>query len=393
MGLPDLPAFPLAVILLLLTGGCVNQQGVPEAPGTVFVSNENRSGIIERNETWSGTMLITGDFDVGEGVTLSITPGTKVIFTANRDDRGSGDSGHIIDELTRYDPTSSDEYARTHVHFSVHGRLEAVGTPEERIIFTSDADEPYNTDWDGMTFHPGSSGLLEHCIIEYTHFGPGAYGTDDLNVSYCEIRHTFWGGLHAFMGSPVFEHNVLDDIGHEAFDTHKADPVIRHNNISHTRVALVFNNHNQETGNPVRFENNIIRDSSQMAQLQENAYAVIRYNTFIGSDDTGGPWHYKGFTLDTENHSQGIALADNVNVEISGNTFTGIAPPAIRYELVGPNMGIGHTTSVPETFEIGDNPVKILVSGNSFDDIADEQHLENLTESWENVEVSGNSFG
>ena len=40
----------------------------------------SRSGVIEQDETWSGTVHVTGPTTVSEGVTLTIEPGTVVEF-------------------------------------------------------------------------------------------------------------------------------------------------------------------------------------------------------------------------------------------------------------------------------------------------------------------------
>ncbi len=356
------------------------------------VSYVNRTGAILEDEVWSGEIYVTGDLHVPEGVTLTIKPGTVILVSANSDDSGVGGE-HIIDELTVEDPSSSEEYTLSHTHISIAGRLVAVGTPEQKIIFTSSAEEPSYTDWDGITFESTSSGEMKYSVIEWTHTGPALHGTDNVSISYSEIRHIFWGALHAFECSPVFEYNVLDDIGHEAFDTHKASPVIRYNNISHARTAIVFNYYDLRSEKPIIFENNIIENNGHLAVLQENAYVIIRNNTFIGSDDTGGPWHYKGFTLNVPDKSQGMNLADNVNVEIYDNKFINIDGPAIKYERVGPNQGIGHTTNIPEPFEIGDNPVKILVRNNYFSNMDDRKYLGQLRNKWENIEVLYNRYG
>ena len=353
----------------------LDKYNTPTSSAVKEVFNTTRTGEMFEDEIWSGTVYLTGDFHIPEGITLIIKPGTKVLVKANYDDQNNGGE-HIIDELTNKDPSATPEYTQTHTCFGISGKLIAVGTMEEKIIFTSDAEKPCHSDWDGITFEPASSGEMKYCIVEWTHTGPAIHGTNEINITHCEIKHTFWGGLHAFESSPTFEYNILDDIGHEAFDTHKASPIIRFNNVTHARVAVVFNNYNTETGKPIIFENNTIINCSHVAQLQENAKAIIKNNKFIGSNNTGGPWHYKGFYLRSQEHSQGIALADNVDVEIINNEFINLNE-VLFYENIGPNEGIGHTTNIPEPFEIGKNPIKILIKNNYFSK-EDKNYLENL---------------
>ncbi len=372
----------ILLLLVILINGCVKEIEVTQKITT--------SGIITKDEIWSGEIHITGDITVPEGVTLTIIPGTKIFVMANYDDTGLG-GGHIIDEVTDIDPSALPEYTKTHIKFNILGTLNAIGNHDNYILFTSDAIEPYNTDWDGIIFEKSSSGELKYVIVEWVHTGPALHGTDNVKITHSIIRHTFWGGLHAFQNSPIFEYNVLEDIGHEAFDTHKASPIIRYNNISHARTAAVFNNYNLNTNEPLVFENNTIRDSSSIAQLQENSFAIIKNNKFIGSNDTGGPWHYKGFTLDSQEHTRCLSLADNVNVEIINNEFENIMGPPVCYEKIGPNMGIGHTTKTPEPFNIS-GPVKILIKNNFFDKQLDKETLNKMKIEVDNVNLINNKY-
>lgn len=366
-----LKIFILFLILVFLAG-CTKEKGI------------TTSGIILADETWSGNITITGDITIMSSATVTVLPGTNVHVAANQDDRNTGGE-HIIDELTKDDPSATEQYTKTHTSISVLGELVSVGTKDKWIAFTSNASNPYNTDWDGIIFNPGSKGEMKYTIVEYTHTGPALHKTDDVIISHCIVRHTFWGGLHAFENSPVFEYNVLDDIGHEAFDTHEASPIIRHNNISHARVAMVINNYKDKQ---VIIEDNYLYDNNHLLALQDNAYAVIRNNRFSASNDTGGPWHYKGFTLDVQDYGEGFNINDNANIEIYNNTFEGFINPVFNYELIGPNKGVRHTTNAPEEYEIK-GPVQIRIENNYFDAQEQLEWLEEFAQT-ENVYVKDN---
>lgn len=75
------------------------------------------SGHITSDTTWSGTVIVTGDVIVGEGVTLTIEPGT----------------------IIKFEKISAD--------LIVNGALKARGIPSAKIQFTSSAAKP-NT-WGG----------------------------------------------------------------------------------------------------------------------------------------------------------------------------------------------------------------------------------------------------
>lgn len=105
-------------------------------------------GDIDGNTTWDAdTVRVLGDLTVLDGVTLSITPGCRVEFVG-------------------------------HHRLSVEGRIQALGSPEERIVFTSADPSGFAPDstltgaWDGIHF-PGTSALNEpstfaYCLIEYS---------------------------------------------------------------------------------------------------------------------------------------------------------------------------------------------------------------------------------
>ncbi|MEA2012375.1 MAG: right-handed parallel beta-helix repeat-containing protein [Verrucomicrobiota bacterium] len=370
------------ILPFLLIVGCKNGPG-----GSIDTRVESASitGHIVADQTWSGEIHLTGDVWIDSGVTVTVEPGTTIRVAANSDDQHAGGSG-IVDELTTDDPTTLDDYGKSHIGINVYGRLIAIGTPDAVIQLTSDAVSPSQTDWHGLWFREGSTGDLEYVTIEWVHTGPAAHGTDNVSVQHCTVWHTFWGALHAFQCSPIFEYNILDDIGHEAIDTHKASPIVRHNHISHARTGVVLNFH---AGTPIIFENNTVRDCGAMMQLQENAWARILGNTFYGSSETGGPWTYGAFKLSSESPSSGVGLADNVNVDIVQNRFENIPRSPLFYERIGPNMGIGHTTNVPEPFEIGPGPVRIYVDQNAFVNCGDISTINPATGThWQNFTVT-----
>ena len=79
-----------------------------------------------------------------------------------------------------------------------------------------------------------------------------------------------------------------------------------------------------------------------------------------------------------------------MNVEIVNNIFSNFEGSAICYEKIGPNKGIGHTTNIPEPFEII-GPIKIWIKNNIFNGSDDLEFLNELT-AWENVEVTNNYY-
>jgi len=118
-------------------------RGVSGARSSIAVS-----GAIVTDTLWDAdTVRVVGNVDVENGVTLEVAPGTWVEF--------------------------EDFYSLT-----VHGRILAVGTAEDAIVFTTDEPEAFAVDttavgcWNGIRF-PWTSSMnqesrLEHCVLEYS---------------------------------------------------------------------------------------------------------------------------------------------------------------------------------------------------------------------------------
>ena len=92
---------------------------------------QTTSGTLAGNETWSGTVTLTGDVTVPVGVTLTINPGTEVVFPAGSDDTGGGEESGLTELI-------------------VNGSLSALGIETSKITFKSDALLPDKGDWGGI---------------------------------------------------------------------------------------------------------------------------------------------------------------------------------------------------------------------------------------------------
>jgi len=154
--------FAILLLTMLLFVGCAQQPAEtpapssthtpspPETPGpgpTLKTTPREVSGIIDKDMTWSGYILITGKVTVAKGVNLTIDPGTIVRFKHWR-------------------PGYADP--RRRIQLNIDGTLRAVGTPQEPIRFTSDVPEPEHSDWMGINFNLSSGGsIMDSCIVEF----------------------------------------------------------------------------------------------------------------------------------------------------------------------------------------------------------------------------------
>ncbi len=165
------------------------------------------SGPVAVNTTWNADLVrVVGDVTVDDGVTLTVTPGTRVEF----------EGFHRL---------------------AVQGTLIAVGSPRSMITFTTDRPADFNLDrtltgcWNGIRFHgtaatnPGSR--LEYCRIEYGkavdatledyEFGGGAVsaiGFSRLTIAGCVFSSNlaeYGGAVYLYDASPVIYNSLFTD--------------------------------------------------------------------------------------------------------------------------------------------------------------------------------------
>ncbi len=180
--------------------------------------------------TWEGERTIAGLVEVPAGVTLRVLPGTVVRFAfVDADGDGLGDAG-----------------------LHVRGRVEAAGTRERPVIFTSAEKAPQPGDWQGFLFDDSKGNLFSDCRVEYAHHGFHAHfssgtitrsrlernvegtrlGNSSFEISYNLVRGNVSKGINFFACSNRVHHNLIvgnaDGIFLFESDT---DSVIEANNI------------------------------------------------------------------------------------------------------------------------------------------------------------------
>lgn len=172
------------------------------------VKNTSKSGILTRDEVWSGEILITEAVIVPKEVTLSIEPGTVVKFR------------HFRGYKELWKKTS----------LIIEGTIKAIGTPEKQIWFTSDADEPLNGDWGGIHLENTGNSEFNYVIVEFGEMGIEQFDSE-VTISNSIIRWNNAEGLYAERSRPVFTNNTLYGNGyHEiALEQYNQDVRILYN--------------------------------------------------------------------------------------------------------------------------------------------------------------------
>jgi len=108
-------------------------------PGVVQAETFHENETISTNTVWAAgdsPHIVSGSVQVNEDVTLTIEPGCDIRLNSG-------------------------------AHMAVHGTVNALGTGESRVTFTSND----GGEWSGLRFYSGSSGDLDYCTAEYSTYG------------------------------------------------------------------------------------------------------------------------------------------------------------------------------------------------------------------------------
>lgn len=150
---------------------------------------------VTQNATMTaGTWYLKGNVDIVSGVTLSIDGATNMKFDpnllmtvhghliikngANVNFVGSptvtvASGGTIVVESSASLTISAGSQFRFtgNTGLVVNGRLTAIGTPAERVVFTSTNSTPTPGDWAGIVCNGGGPDTLNYCNIKYAQSG------------------------------------------------------------------------------------------------------------------------------------------------------------------------------------------------------------------------------
>ncbi len=200
--------------------------------------------MLDQDTIWQGNILIKGDVEVPEGITLTIMPGTVIKFA-------------------KVEPFGATKLSKDKLnHFPgseiiVKGKILAQGTPEEKIIFTSAEKKPTPGDWGSVNMLISVGNIIEYCDFSYAH-----------TAVHCH-------SAHAVVTNSNFHHNGV---------------AIGQKNVKNTSIKSVvpiFYNTFTENGGAILFgggstpsisRNDITNNSFFGIYAKKGGKAVVRYN-------------------------------------------------------------------------------------------------------------------
>lgn len=236
--------------------------------GAAAFAQQFAPGVIMTDASWSGEIWVKGDVVVEKGATLTILPGTRVMFLPVSDENKSG-----------ADPTRSE--------ITVRGRLIAQGTRNSgQIIFTSGGTNPQMNDWSGIVIkNPRTPSVLNNCLIEYAYKGVNCYGSSP-EISESEIRYNLYAGISCEV---------------------RANAVIRKNSITSNEFAGVVC---ELASNPI-VEQNIITQNTNGVIIFDRSQPNLGTVEYTRGSSRGENLILNNFEANIYNHSANDILAQN----------------------------------------------------------------------------------
>lgn len=171
--------------------------------------------VVDGEATWSGEVRIRGIVTVKKSGTLTILPGTRIVFEpVDEDGDGIGD-GELL----------------------VEGTLVARGTADQPIVFTSGAARPQRADWKFLYLDFARGAVVDHIVSEYAYSG--------IQVHFCRaqvtnsvFRHNVDGVRFSTVNIEVAGNRIHDNVHGLRYEERRSSAHIHHNDIRDNDIGV-----------------------------------------------------------------------------------------------------------------------------------------------------------
>jgi len=248
----------------LAVSACFLEQSRFCDPLSVSLENSvtEKGGILTEDETWSGEILVTRFLIVPEGITLTIEAGTVVKFQHARGYKeGSEKKG-----------------------MEIYGTLQAVGTPENQIWFTSDAEDPINGDWHMMRLiNAGNDSIIKYAIVEFAQQGINLWNSSP-TISHSIVRWNNWEGIYLeSYCEPLIEYCLIYENGYNGIAMEQFNnATLQYNTIWRSGTNGVH-----VDASTARAEYNIIRENHANGMSVDDHGTLIALNNTLQHNEAG----------------------------------------------------------------------------------------------------------
>lgn len=224
--------------VLLLLGAC------RLAPPTRLQLEDT---VITDAVTWSGEVRIRGTVTVKKEGSLTILPGSRILF--ERIDRDGDDIGDA--------------------EIYVEGRLQAEGTAQEPILFSSASPSPRPGDWKYLYLDYARGGRLAHIIAEYAYSG--------VQVHFCkasildsEFRYNVDGVRFSTVNIEVARNRIHHNAHGIRYEERRGSGNVHHNSIIDNDIGIF-----------------VVTRSDDRTLFRDNNIVSRRYNVKLGLEQSG----------------------------------------------------------------------------------------------------------
>lgn len=202
---------------------------------------------ISIDTTWYGDIHIADSVNVYPGTTLSVAPGTKVIFSD-----GAG--------------------------LSIKGKIAAEGRKDARIVFTA-SKKKETSEWDEISLEFATDSTFLHCDFEHATWGIHSHFTN-LKVSGCTFKNNY-GGIRFMSGPAEIGHSLFEG-NHIGIRAYRGDALISENILTRNGIGIFI----REKGGGLTIKrNNFISNADYNIRVGDfNTEDVDARDNFWGSE-------------------------------------------------------------------------------------------------------------
>ena len=258
-------------------------------PVTLFAGDGKTysDSIIHQDMTWSGTVIIKGVFVVGRSATLTIQPGTTILF-------------HKID-------SNNDNIGDAEIR--VLGRIVAEGSKGKPIVFRSAEDKPAPMDWSYVLIFASA---------------------ESNSLKYCVFRDAFTGLQVHFSTASVSDSIFINN--NEGLRFGRAKLVIKHNLVKENNIGIRFT----RMEGPVELTGNTVTNNRIGVFLVPSSQQII---DFFEPGRTGRPWNEGHLVItnnniyDNSDYNLNLGAKQIWDLAISGNWWGTVNKGIIRQTI------------------------------------------------------------
>ena len=307
---------------------------------------------------------VIGDLEVPNGQTLTIEPGVSVEFM--------------------------DYYS-----FTIYGKLVAIGTENDSILFTSGQMTPNPDDWEYIKFEDSSddNSIISYAKIEYANYGIWCDSSSPSISNNTISNNYYYGILCKYSSSPSISNNTISNNNYYGIScSYYSSPSISNNTISNNNYSGIYCyyssspsiSNNTISNNSSRgiycyssspsISNNTISNNSSRGIYCSHSSPSISNNT-ISNNNYGIYCYYSSSSISnntiSNNNDDGIlceyysspSILNNILYDNSTGIYAESSPASLEYNLFYLNNTAG-SGNLPSYFG---NIITVNANGDSCD--------------------------